>query len=132
MLDRRELFEQTIAASLADCDFDISFEQLNRISTIINPDRARNVFSVFRRSIRPGMLWGPFVNDLTMELYKFYKSFLAGERPKLAISVGPQHGKPWAVEDFIAWAAGRNSDLKTIYASYTTVRGQITGMEQHL
>jgi hypothetical protein len=64
-LDKGESLERAIDASLAGGDFDVAHEQLGRITSIINPDRARNVFSVFRRTIRPGMLWGPFVNDLT-------------------------------------------------------------------
>jgi hypothetical protein len=188
-MDRREFLEQAFAAALVNGDFDVDPEHLARLTSVINPQRARNVFSVFRRTIRPDMLWSPFVSDLTYELYRFYQSFIAGERPKLAISCPPQHGKSWAAEDFIAWIAGRHPDWKTIYASYgeelgvmrnlnlqrlftspryreifpelrvgesrargawqlntnlieyvdhagsfrnTTVRGQITGMEQHL
>jgi hypothetical protein len=86
--------EQMIASSLHGGDYDVTPEQLECIRSVINPGRARNTFSVFRRIVRPEMLWGPFVNDLTVELSKFYKDFTAGKRPKLAISVAPQHGKP--------------------------------------
>jgi len=34
----------------------------------------RQSFSVFRRTIRPDMIWGPFVSQLTYELSVFYKS----------------------------------------------------------
>jgi hypothetical protein len=53
------------------------------------------------------MLWGPFVEDITQELYSFYEDFIAGKRPKLAISCPPQVGKSWAAEDFIAWVGQR-------------------------
>jgi hypothetical protein len=97
--------------------------QLGRFTTEINPSRARNVFSAFRRTIRPDMLWGPFVSDLTFELFNFYKKMVAGERPKLAISTPPQHGKSWSAEDLIAWVAGRHPNWKTIYASYSDELG---------
>jgi hypothetical protein len=31
----------------------------------------------------------------------------------------PQHGKTTQVEDFIAWCAGKNANLKEIFASYS-------------
>jgi hypothetical protein len=193
MLDRRDLIQYLIdTATLDDSeDFNLLIDQVG-LTSGLNSERARNVFSVFRRTIRPGMLWNPFVEELTQELSRFYQRLVAGERPKLAISACPQHGKSWAAEDFIAWIAGLHPDWKTIYASYgedlgvlrnlnlqrlftsrryneifpelrvgeahsrglrtvwqlnsnlieyvdhfgsfrnTTVRGQITGMEQHL
>jgi hypothetical protein len=90
-----------------DEGLDLPLYPLERLGVNISADRARNFFPVFRKIIRPGMLWGPFVNDITRELTEFYKRFIAGERPKLAISAPPQHGKSWAAEDFIAWVAGR-------------------------
>ena len=85
--------------------------------------KARGSFAVFRRTIRPGMLWSPFVGQLTRELQKFYEAFVAGKRPKLAMLCPPQHGKSWAAEDFIAWVAGKHPDFKTIYASYSDELG---------
>ena len=86
---------------------------------------ARDSFAPFRRIIRPNMLWGPFVGQLTRELQKFYDAFVAGKRPKLAILCPPQHGKSWASEDYIAWLAGKRPDFKTIYASYSEDLGEL-------
>jgi hypothetical protein len=119
----REFFDKALAAAVAAGDFTVANEQIGRLRAVINSDRARDVFSVFRRTIRPGMLWNPFVDELTYELVKFYEDMVAGKRPKLAISAPPQHGKSWAAEDFIAWLAGKNPDLKTIYASYSEELG---------
>jgi hypothetical protein len=39
---------------------------------------AQGSFESFRRTIRPNMLWNPFVSRLTRELQKFYDAFEAG------------------------------------------------------
>jgi hypothetical protein len=80
---------------------------------------AQDSFEAFRRTIRPNMLWNPFVLRLTRELQNFYEAFEAGARPKLAISTPPQHGKSIAAEDFAAWVAGKQPNWKTIYASFS-------------
>jgi len=45
-------------------------------------------FEAFRRTIRPGMQWNPFVSRLTRELQRFYEAFERGDRPKLAPMIG--------------------------------------------
>ena len=55
-------------------------------------------------------------------------AFVAGKRPKLAMMTPPQHGKSWAAEDFMAWEAGKNPSLKTIYASYGDELGVLRNM----
>jgi predicted phage terminase large subunit-like protein len=96
-----------------------SVNDLLEVITEVNAAMARESFAVFRRTMRPGMLWSPFVGQLTRELQKFHHAFVAGKRPKLAIMTPPQHGKSWGVEDFIAWNAGLHPQWKTIYASYS-------------
>jgi predicted phage terminase large subunit-like protein len=81
--------------------------------------QARENFSVFRRHIRPAMLWGWWMEDVARELQRFYRDLIEGRRPKLALMAPPQHGKTWAVWDFIAWIAGKQPDWKTIFASYS-------------
>jgi hypothetical protein len=100
----------------------ISTERLDAV-TEANAAMARKSFAVFRRTIRPGMLWSPFVGLITRELQKFHEAFVAGKRPKLAMMTPPQHGKSLAAEDFMAWEAGKNPSLKTIYASYSEELG---------
>jgi hypothetical protein len=88
-----------------------------------NATIAKDSFEAFRKTIRPAMLWNPFVYRLTRELQRFADAMEAGKRPKLAISSPPQMGKSTAAEDFAAWIAGRNPDWKTIYASYSDELG---------
>ena len=80
---------------------------------------AKTSFASFRRTIRPGMLWNPFVYRITRELQRFGEAYERGDRPKLALITPPQVGKSIAIEDFIAWMAGRNPDNKTIYAAFS-------------
>ena len=86
-------------------------------------DRARNDFAIFRRMIRPKMLWGWWTDEVARELMQFYRDLIEGRRPKLALMAPPQHGKTWTVWDFIAWVAGKRPDLKTIFASYSDELG---------
>jgi hypothetical protein len=93
-------------------------EQID-LATKLNAAKARDSFAAFRRTIRSGMLWGPFVGNHTAEAQRFGEALEAGKRPWLALLTPPQHGKSWLAEDLIAWIAGRHSDWKTIYASYS-------------
>jgi predicted phage terminase large subunit-like protein len=99
-------------------------EQIDLV-TRVNSAQAVDSFAGFRRTIRRGMLWGPFVSCITAELQRFYEAFVAGKRPKLAIMTPPQHGKSWLVEDFSAWVAGKHPEWKTIYASYSDDLGML-------
>jgi predicted phage terminase large subunit-like protein len=81
--------------------------------------RCRHDFGYFRQRIRPGMLWGWWNEVIATELAQFYRDFIAGKRPKMAICTPPQHGKSWTAVDFIGWACGHNPDLKAIFASYS-------------
>jgi len=84
---------------------------------------ARENFWAFRRYIHSNMLWGWWVEKVSLELQMFYGDIVAGKRPKLVLMTPPQHGKTTAAEDFIAWLAGRHPDWKTIYASYSAELG---------
>jgi Terminase large subunit, T4likevirus-type, N-terminal len=84
-----------------------------------NARLARRSFEAFRRTIRPEMIWNPFVLRLTRELERFGLAYGAGKRPKLILSTPPQVGKSMAAEDFAAWMIGRQPDWRTIYASYS-------------
>jgi predicted phage terminase large subunit-like protein len=89
---------------------------------------ARHSFGAFRQIIRPNMLWGWWVEQISLELDRFYNAFSAGKRPKLAIMSPPQHGKSSAAEDFAAFVAGRNPDAKTIFASYSEDLGTLRNL----
>jgi hypothetical protein len=91
--------------------------------------QAREQFFAFHKLMRPHMIWGWWVELLCIELQQFYEDFRNGKRPKLAILAPPQHGKSWAVIDFIAWVAGKNPDLKTIFASSSRLLGEHTNLQ---
>jgi predicted phage terminase large subunit-like protein len=80
---------------------------------------ARQDFLAFRRIMHPDLLIGWFVEDISYRLQGFFDQLTNGERPRLAISTPPQHGKSILVVDFIAWAVGRNPDLRTIFGSFS-------------
>jgi predicted phage terminase large subunit-like protein len=84
---------------------------------------ARENFLAFRRMMHPDLIWDWFPERLAYELQRFERELLAGSRPALAVMAPPQHGKSTTVEDFIAWFAGRNPGLKTIFASYSEELG---------
>ena len=80
---------------------------------------ARDSFAAYRRLINPKMKWGWWQADLCANLQEFHRALLAGERPALVIEAPPQHGKSTTITDFIGWAAGRDPDTRTIYASFS-------------
>jgi hypothetical protein len=80
--------------------------------------KAYDDFEVFRKVMRPNMLWNWWIRDAAAALQQFYVDLIAGRRPRLVIMAPPQHGKSWSVTDFIAWIAGKMPDGKTIFASY--------------
>jgi predicted phage terminase large subunit-like protein len=85
--------------------------------------RARDDFRLFRQLIHPDFSCGWWTDDVARELQQFNRDLKAGRRPKVALMAPPQHGKSTAVLDFIAWSAGNNPDLKTIFASYSDELG---------
>jgi predicted phage terminase large subunit-like protein len=91
--------------------------------------KARDRFADFRRLMRPGMLCGWWTQEVAQHLQQFYEDLRAGRRPKLALMAPPQIGKSSAVTDFIAWMAGKDPDLKTIFASYSDELGIRTNVE---
>ena len=80
---------------------------------------AKDEFSEYRKYIRPNMIWGWWPAEVALHLQNFYKAFKAGKRPIMVFMAPPQHGKSWAVEDFILWLAGKDPDLKTMFASFS-------------
>jgi hypothetical protein len=91
--------------------------------------RMRKDFGFFRQHIRPRMQWGWWNEVIATELTEFYKDFVAGKRPKLAICSPPQHGKSWTALDFIAWVSGHDPNLRTIFASFSDEPGMRTNKD---
>jgi hypothetical protein len=90
---------------------------------------ARDDFSYFRCLMRPGMITSWWTRELARAMQQFYDDLVANKRPMLAIGSPPQHGKSWAATDLIAWIAGKNPDLKAIYASYSDELGTRTNVD---
>lgn len=81
--------------------------------------RAREYFYTFRQIINPKSKSGWWQAEIARHLQQFYADLSAGLRPKLVIQAPPQHGKSVQIIDFIAWVAGKNPDLRTIYTSFS-------------
>jgi hypothetical protein len=90
---------------------------------------ARESFEYFRCVLRPGMITSWWTKEIAVAMQQFYEDLIAGKRPMLAIGSPPQHGKSWAATDLIAWVAGKNPDLKAIYASYSDELGTRTNVD---
>jgi hypothetical protein len=82
-------------------------------------EQARRSFWAYRQLMNPKMKRGWWQREIARRLQAFHEDLQAEERPKLVIQAPPQHGKSEMVTDFIAWMAGHNPDLKTIYASFS-------------
>jgi predicted phage terminase large subunit-like protein len=108
--------------------FQVSSEEANLLEELAQA-RARESFLEFRRYIRPQLIIGWWVREIAQVLQHFYNDFISGKRPKLALEAPPQHGKSWAVTDFISWVAGKNPDKKTIFGSYSDELGVRTNID---
>lgn len=81
--------------------------------------QARQSLWAFRQYMDPTLVLGWFPYEISKQLQLFWEKMRRGERPKLVIEAPPQHGKSRGLQDFIAWAAGKNPDMQTIYASFS-------------
>lgn len=91
---------------------------------LINAELARRSFHEFRLFVRPSLIDGWFLQDLSKQMQEFYEDFCAGKKPTLIIEAPPQHGKSIAVIDFIAWITGHKPELRTIFASFSDDLGK--------
>ena len=81
---------------------------------------ARESFYAYRRYINGSSFKiGWWVKEVCDNLQKFYTDLAAGKKPILIIQAPPQHGKSVSIIDFLSWLAGKNADIKTIFASYS-------------
>jgi len=90
---------------------------------LLQREEAKICFWALRRYTRPGMKVGWWQYEVANELQRFYYRLKKGERPKLVLMAPPQHGKTEQVTDSIAWVAGKEPELKTIFASYSDELG---------
>jgi hypothetical protein len=95
-------------------------------------DRSAQVFSLGGRhnlATNREMLWDWWPQEVSEQLQQFYQDLKDGKRPKIAIMAPPQHGKSTAATDFITWVAGKDPNLKTIFASFSDTLGERTNKE---
>ena len=83
-----------------------------------------DLFWHFRVLMHPTMLQGWFQYDVAQHLQQFFIDFKAGKRPKMLLSSPPQHGKSNMMVDFVAWMAGQDPNLRTMFASYSDSLGE--------
>jgi predicted phage terminase large subunit-like protein len=86
---------------------------------IVKIKASRENFHEFRRFVHPKNATGWFQEDAASNLQQFYEDLIVGKRPKLVIEAPPQHGKSAIVVDFIAWLSGKQSNVRTIYTSFS-------------
>jgi len=84
---------------------------------------ARESLWAYRRFMDPELTLGWFPRAISQALQEFYDDLIAGKRPKLVLEAPPQHGKTRNIQDFLAWVAGKNPELKQIYASFSSDLG---------
>jgi predicted phage terminase large subunit-like protein len=80
---------------------------------------ARNDFWVYRKLVNPTMTEGWWQKEVAGHLQQFYYDFVAGLRPVLILEAPPQHGKSLQVIDLCTWIAGKDPNLRSIFASYS-------------
>jgi predicted phage terminase large subunit-like protein len=95
---------------------------LDRYTQFYAAESRENLWA-YRRFMDPELTLGWFPRAISFALQEFYDDLIAGKRPKLILEAPPQHGKTRNIQDFLAWAAGKNPDLKMIYASYSSDLG---------
>jgi predicted phage terminase large subunit-like protein len=90
---------------------------------------ARKSFLWFRHFIRPGLIDTWWQRDVAQHLMEFWDDLKEGKRPALVLQAPPQHGKTEQVQDFIAWCAGMDPNIKTIFGSYSEDLGIRVNMQ---
>lgn len=90
---------------------------------------SRRKFLNYLKYIAPSYKFGWWNKELCAKLQSFYDDLINGKRPVLIIQAPPQHGKSLIVMYFLTWLAGKNPDLKKIYASYSERLGIKTNLQ---
>jgi predicted phage terminase large subunit-like protein len=97
---------------------ELSEDELRLMAEIYEAN-AREDFMSFRHVIRPTLLDAWWQHDAASHLQRFWRDLKAGKRPALVIQAPPQHGKTEGLIDFMAWCAGQDPNMRTIFASYS-------------
>jgi phage terminase large subunit-like protein len=99
-----------------------SEEDLDLVAESYAAEARENLWA-FRRFMDEDLVEGWFPRSISYILQDFYRDLSEGKRPKYIIEAPPQHGKTRNIQDAIAWMAGKNPNLKTIYASFSADLG---------
>lgn len=92
-------------------------------------EQAARSFWAFRQYIHQRLIMSWWLKDAAHRLQAFHKQLEAGQRPMMLFEAPPQHGKSMMITDFLAWAMGRNPDMRAIYAAFSdrlSVRANLT------
>lgn len=91
------------------------------LAELAERELARRSFWHFRRYLhrKRAMKWGWWQQEVAEVLQAFWDELSAGRRPKYVLQAPPQHGKSVQVVEFLAWVAGHDPDLRSIYASFS-------------
>jgi predicted phage terminase large subunit-like protein len=90
--------------------------------------QSRENLWAFRQFMDPDLTRGWFPRAISDIFQQFYLDLIAGKRPKYIIEAPPQHGKTRNIQDCLAWIAGKNPNLKQIYASFSSDLGTSANM----
>ena len=83
---------------------------------------ARRYFREFVAMTWPNYIPNRFHDVLCARLQTFYQQLVAGDMPKLLVTIPPRHGKSWiASQRFPVWVLGQQPDLEIIMASYSSL-----------
>ena len=97
---------------------DLNGEDVNGLHKLVGAV-SRESFFEFRRVMHPNLIECWWQRDVARQLMRFWIDLNEGKRPALVLQAPPQHGKTEQIIDFIAWVAGMNPDIRTIFGSYS-------------
>lgn len=97
---------------------DLTSDDLVLINEWLKAESRKDFFS-FRQLIRPRLIPSWWQIDVANHLMQFWDDFVNNRKPALVLQAPPQHGKTEQITDFIAWCAGKDPDLRTIFGSYS-------------
>lgn len=100
----------------------LSVDDIELITEYYAAQARRNLYA-YRRFMDDRFVHGWFPKDLSDNLQQWFLDLKAGKRPKMIIEAPPQHGKSRGMHDGITWFAGKDPNLRFIYASFSSDLG---------
>lgn len=100
----------------------LSLDDLQLIQEYYASQARRNLW-VYRNFMNEDLTRGWFPKSVSENLQQWFLDLKAGKRPKMILEAPPQHGKSYGMHDGVTWFAGRDPDLRWIYASFSSDLG---------